>query len=287
MDIHPTWNLIEDVRVALSYDFMVNALRAGIAVALASGAMGWFVVMRREAFAAHTFALIGFPGAATAAWLGVDAGFGYLGFCSLGAIVIAAGSGRVGDRVGSGDRGALVALVQTAALAVGLVVVQLDHRVSSVDRLLFGTIVGVRGSQVVGLVVIAAVVIVGLVVLGRPLTFASVDPDVAGARGVSVAGLNVVFLLLLAGTTAGASQVTGSLLVVALLVAPAAGAARLTARPIVGVAVSIGGALVVTVVGEFVAFYSTYPIGFWVTTLAAGWFLVAHVWSRRSIERAK
>ncbi len=130
-----------------------------------------------------------------------------------------------------------------------------------------------------------------LATLGRPLLFVSVDPAVAGARGVPVRLVNAGFLVLLGVAAAGTSQVTGSLLVFALLVAPAATAARLTARPLAGLLLSVGLALVVTWVGEGIAFFSPYPIGFWVTTLAFAAFLLAtiyravtdHVGSRRMV----
>ena len=89
-----SWHLIDDVRLMLSYEFMVNALRAGTIVAVVSGAIGYFMVLRRQAFAGHTLAVIGFPGAAGAAWLGLSAEVGYLGFCVGGALVLAALPGR-------------------------------------------------------------------------------------------------------------------------------------------------------------------------------------------------
>jgi zinc/manganese transport system permease protein len=117
--------------------------------------------------------------------------------------------------------------------------------------------------------------LVGLAVMGRPLLFATIDPYVAAARGVPVRAVGVGFLVLLGIAAAGTSQVTGSLLVFALLVAPAAAAARLTARPAAGLALSVGLALLVTWLGEAVAFFSPFPIGFWVTTFGFGTFLLA------------
>jgi zinc/manganese transport system permease protein len=114
-----------------------------------------------------------------------------------------------------------------------------------------------------------------LALIGRRLLFATVDPDVARARGVPVRVLGAVFLVLLGVAAAGTSQVTGSLLVFALLVAPAATASRLTARPAVGLTLSIVIAVAVVWVGEGIAFFSPYPIGFWVTTLAFGLFVLA------------
>jgi zinc/manganese transport system permease protein len=114
-----------------------------------------------------------------------------------------------------------------------------------------------------------------LAVIARPLLFSSVDPLVAAAAGVPVRLVSATFLLLLGVAVAGASQITGSLLVFALLVAPAATASRLTSRPAFGVGLAVLIALAVTWVGEALAFYSPYPIGFWVTSLAFAGYLLA------------
>jgi zinc/manganese transport system permease protein len=114
-----------------------------------------------------------------------------------------------------------------------------------------------------------------LAVLGRPLLFSTVDPETARARRVPVRLVGAAFLVLLGVAAAGTSQVTGSLLVFALLVAPAATAVRLTANPALGLTLSIVTALLVTWLGEAVAYFSPYPIGFWVTSFAFGFFLLA------------
>lgn len=281
MTIGLSWNLVEDLRQMLSFHFMLNALRAGTIVAVVAGAVGYFMVLRRQSFAGHTLAVIGFPGAAGATWLGISPVFGYFGFCIAGALVIAAlpGGGRANTGLGYGGNGeesAVIGTVQAFALACGFLFVSLYKGfLSGLNNLLFGTIIGVTDDQVLTLLVAGIVVLGVLTVMARPLLFASVDPAVAAARGVPVRLLGAGFLVLLGVAAAGTSQVTGSLLVFALLVAPAATAARLTARPAVGAALSVLIALVVTWVGEGIAFFSPYPIGFWVTTLAFGAFLLA------------
>ena len=269
-----TWNVVDDVQQLLSFHFMLNALRAGTIVAVVAGAIGYFMVLRRQAFAGHTLALIGFPGAAAATWLGISVGFGYFGVCIAGALVIAVlpGGGRATAGLGgAGEESAVIGTVQAFALACGFLFVSLYKGfLNGLNSLLFGTITGVSDGQVVVLLVAGVVGLAVLAALGRPLLFASVDPDVARARGLPVRLLGASFLVLLAIAAAGTSQVTGSLLVFALLVAPAATASRLTARPAAGLALSIGIALLVTWIGEGIAFFSPYPIGFWVTTLAFG-----------------
>jgi len=271
MDAHLTWNVVEDVRQLLAFPFMVNALRAGTIVAVVAGAIGYFMVLRRESFAGHTLALVGFPGAAGATWLGLSQSLGFFGFCVAGALVIAiVPAGR------PGERSAVIGTVQAFALACGLLFVSLYHGLlSGLNDLLFGTIIGITSAQVVTLLAAGGVALVLLASIARPLLFASVDADVARARGVRVRLVGALFLVLLGVAAAGTSQVTGTLLVFALLVAPAASAVRLTAKPATGVALSVTIAVVVTWLGEGVAYFSPYPIGFWVTSFAFGFFLIA------------
>lgn len=271
MDVHLSWNLVDDVRQLLEFHFMVNALRAGTVVAVVAGAIGYVMVLRRQSFAGHTLALLGFPGAAGAVWLGVDASFGFFGFCIAAAVIL----GLATDG-GPEQNSAVIGIVQSFGLACGLLFVSLYHGfLSGLNNLLFGTIVGVTDRQVLTLLVAGAVALSALAVLGRPLLFTSIDEAAARSRGVPTRLVGVAFLVLLGVAAAGASQVTGSLLVFALLVAPAATATRLTARPVVGIVLSVTIALAVTWLGEGAAYFSPYPVGFWVTTFAFGLFVAA------------
>ena len=276
MSAHLSWNLVDDVRQLLQFPFMVNALRAGTIVAIVAGAIGYFMVLRRESFAGHTLALIGFPGAAGATWLGVNESLGFFGFCVAGALVIAiVPAGR------SSERSAVIGTVQAFALACGLLFVSLYHGyLTGLNDLLFGTIIGISKTQVWILLVAGGAALAVLAVIARPLLFASIDADVARARGVRVRLVGALFLVLLGVAAAGTSQVTGTLLVFALLVAPAATAVRLTTSPLAGVTLSVVIAIVVTWLGEGAAYFSPYPIGFWVTTFAFGLFLLASGYRR-------
>jgi zinc/manganese transport system permease protein len=273
-----SWNVVDDVRQLLSYHFMLNALRAGTIVAIVAGAIGYLMVLRRQSFAGHTLAVTGFPGAAAAAWLGINVTFGYFGFCIASALVLAgSANGRSGTpSVANREESALIGTVQAFALASGFLFVSLYNGLSTgLTSFLFGSITGVNDSQVYVLLGTGVLALVALAVLGRPLLFASVDPTVAAARGQRVRLINTAFLVLLGVAAAGTSQVTGSLLVFALLVAPAATASRLTANPVAGLALSVAVSVTVTWLGEGIAFFSPYPIGFWVTTLAFGLFVGA------------
>ena len=269
-----TWNAIDDVRQLFEFPFMVNALRAGTIVAVISGLVGWFMVLRRQTFAGHTLALIGFPGGAGAVYIGVSAQLGFFTFCIVGAVVIAS-LPRTG-RSRFGEESAVIGIVQAFALASGFLFVTLHGgNLNGINALLFGSIIGVTEADVVRVLLTA---IVGLVILGviaRPLLFASIDPDVAAARGVPVRWLSIGFTVLLGLAAAASTQVTGALLVFALLVLPAATAQTFAVRPAISALLSVALAVLITWLGLGVAYYSPYPIGFWITTFAFATFVLA------------
>src|SRR6185312_13301776 len=275
-----SWNIFRDVSQLFDFPFMVNAYRAGTVVAISAAVVGWLMVLRRQTFAGHTLAMVGFPGAAGAVLIGVSASFGYLAFAVAGAVAIAIVAPR--RRSGAAEESAAIGTVQAFALALGFLFVSLSRRnISVAQSLLFGSFVGITSEQV-WVLALGAVVTVGAIALAsRPLLFASIDPDVAAARGIPVRMLSFAFLLLLGVATAEASQVTGSLLVFALLVLPPATAEALTARPAVslGLAVLIG--LLVTWFGLGLSYYNDYPIGFHITTLAFAAYLLAKGWQLR------
>jgi len=271
-----SWNPLTDLHRLLSFHFMVNALEAGTAVAVMAGAIGWFMVLRRQTFAGHTLAVIAFPGAAGAALAGIPLAFGYFGACAAGALAL---GGVSADRTGSLDReSAATGTVQAIGLGLGFLFVVLYHGLlSGISALLFGTFLGIDDNQVLTLVVVAVASLVLLAVAGRPLLFASLDREVAEAAGVPVRALSLGFLLVLGLAVAATSQITGALLVFALLVAPPAAAQRLTARPLRGLLLSVAIGVVVTWVGLALAYFSIYPAGFYITSLAFGIYLVARI----------
>ena len=269
------WNVLEDIRQILAYHFMVNALLAGAISAVIGGAVGWFMVLRRQTFAGHTLSVVAFPGAAGAAWLGVSTLWGYFGFCLAVAVILAA-EVRTGRTSYFSAESALIGVVQAFALACGFLFVSLyGGFLNETQSFLFGTFLGVSNGQVVTLAVVAVAVLASMVTVGRRLLFASVDPVVATSRGVSDRKLNVLFLVVLGLTVAEVSQVTGALLVFALLVMPPAAAQRLTARPALGMALSVLLALVVAWVGLSISYFSTYPAGFWITTTGFVLYIVS------------
>jgi zinc/manganese transport system permease protein len=278
---HFSWNVVDDVRQLFAFPFMVNAFRAGTIVAVVAGVVGWFMVLRRQAFAGHTLAIVGFPGAAGAVWLGISATWGFFGF-SVGAALLIAWL-RPARGEGSSAESAGIGVVQAFALACGFLFVSLYRGfLNGINALLFGSFLGITKGQVLALLAVGVVALVVLAVVARPLLFASVDPDVAAARGVGVRRLSLLFLVLLGLTVAEVSQITGTLLVFALLVMPAATAQLLTARPALSVAITVAIGLVVTWLGLAVAYFTPYPIGFFVTTFAFAAYVAAAAVRRTS-----
>jgi zinc/manganese transport system permease protein len=273
---HLTWDLVSDWEQLTAYPFMVQALEAGAIVAVMAGAIGWFMVLRRQTFAGHTLAVISFPGAAAATLAALPIAVGYFGACGLGALALAA-VGRDG-RSGRAGESAAIGTVQAFALGLGFLFVGLyGGQLAGLEALLFGTFLGITSGQVVTLLCIAAATLAALAVLGRPLLFASIDGAVARAGGVPTRLLGVAFLLLLGMAVAATAEITGALLVFALLVTPAATAQLLTARPALGLALSIVLAFVVTWIGLGIAYFSPDPVGFWVTSLSFGLYVLVRL----------
>ncbi|HVO55547.1 MAG TPA: metal ABC transporter permease [Solirubrobacterales bacterium] len=275
-----SWNPVSDLEQLTAYPFMVQALEAGTIVAAMAGAIGWFMVLRRQAFAGHTLSVIAFPGAAGATLAGIPVALGYYGACGLGALALSLVSR--GERGRISTESAAIGTVQAFALGLGFLFVSVyGGQLIGLQSLLFGTFLGITASQVETLLWIALATLAALALVGRPLLFASVDAEVARASGVPTAVLSLSFLLLLALAVAATAQITGALLVFALLVTPAATAQRLTARPGPGLALSVGLALAVTWLGLSIAYFSPYPVGFWVTSVSFGLYVLVRLATRR------
>ena len=261
---------------------MVNALEAGTIVAVLAAVTGWYVVLRRQAFAGHTLSVMAFPGASGAALIGAPVALGYYLVCAAAALALAVPSAR-GTRPGRrpGGETAMIGTVQTVGLAAGFLFLSLNASVlGAPDALLFGTFLGITQGQVLGLLAVVIAAIAVMAAVGRPLLFASVDREGARASGVPVGALDAVFLVVLALAIAATSQITGALLSFALLVAPPAAAQRLTRSPARGLVVSVVLGLVTVWLALALAYFTVYPVGFYVTTIAAAIYLAARLASR-------
>jgi zinc/manganese transport system permease protein len=270
-------NPLTDIRELLTFPFMLHAYEAGTVLAVLAAIVGWYMVLRRQSFAGHTLAVMAFPGASGAALVGLPASLGYYLACGAAALLI--GSGGRGALGARGRETAVIGTVQAVGLAAGFMFLSLGHSVlGGPETLLFGTFLGITSGQVVALALLAAGSLVALAVVARPLLFATIDPHVARGRGVPVGALDVGFLLILGLTVAATSQITGALLVFALLVAPPASAQVLTARALPGLVLSMTFGLVIVWLALASAYFSNYPIGFYVTTYALGLYLAARLW---------
>jgi zinc/manganese transport system permease protein len=253
----------------LAYDFMVNAFAAAGIVAVVAGAVGYFLVLRGQAFAGHALGHVGFTGATGAVLIGVAPLWGLL------AVTLAAGVGMglMGERLAGRD----VAIGVVLALSLGLGLLFLHFFTTGATQataLLFGNVLGVDRNTVWALAGLAVVALGGLALMGRALLFASLQPELAEARGVRVRLAATLFMALVALATALSVQVVGVLLVFALMVGPAGAAQRLTARLNWGIALAAALALAAAWAGLTASFYTDWPSSFWITAFGAGAYLV-------------
>jgi zinc/manganese transport system permease protein len=286
MSPHLTVDLPSDVHQLLAYQFMVNALEAAGVVAVMAAVVGWFMVLRRETFAGHTLSMMSFPGAAAAALAGLPLAFGYFAFCGAGALMIA-GTVQGPGAAREAQRSAVIGAVGAGSLALGYLLLGLYGGVlESLESLLFGSILGVTRGEVLMLVLVAAGVLAFLALAGRPLFFASVDGPLARASRVPVRALAVAFLLVLGLAVAATAQLTGVLLVFALLVAPAGVARELSTRIGVSLALSVLVGLLIAWLGLGLSYFTEYPPGFFATTIAIVLFALARA-ARSGALRAR
>lgn len=256
----------------LTSGFMRNALLGGTLVALAAGLIGYFIVVRNNAFAAHALAHIGFPGATGAVLFGLPITVGLATFCIGGALII----GALGKR--ADEREVATGTVLAAATGLGLFFSsQATKSSNTVTNVLFGNLLAVTHEQ---LLIFAGAVVILAVVIGfvyRPLLFASVNPEVAEAKGVPVRVLSVIFMALLGLAVTMAVQAVGTLLLFALVVTPAATAIMLVARPGAAMAVSTVLAVVAVWAGLTVSAMFNVPPSFVIVSIVCVVWLV--VWS--------
>lgn len=264
----------------LRADFMRNAFIGGTLVAIASGMIGYFVVIRRDAFAAHALAHIGFPGATFAVLVGIPTTLGLTLFCVSGALAIGALGKRVSNREVS--TGTILAF----ATGLGVLFASLaTQNTSTITSVLFGNLLAISVGQIRTFTVFTVGLAVAVVVIGRKLLFASVDPQVAEAKGVPVRALGVAFMVLLALAIVMAVQVVGTLLLFALVVTPAATALAITARPAAVVALGTGIGLAAVWLGLVVAVMFNLPPSFCIVTLAFVTWLATLVATREGRRR--
>ena len=254
-------NLFIDLEQMLQYQFMQHAFEAGTLVAIVAGIVGYFVVLRRSSFAAHALSHIGFAGAAGAVLVGVSPILGLLLFTSVGGV----GMTVLGPR--ASHRDVQIGTVLAFMLGLGVLFISLyTGYATEAYSILFGEILGISSFDVLVTAIFALAILCAVAFVFRPLLFASLDEDVAEAKGLHMHMLGIVFMLLVALATSIAVQVVGVLLIFSLMVTPAAIAEQLEKRPWRVVVLSVIISLAVTWSGLFVAFYEPYPVSFFITT---------------------
>jgi len=256
----------------LSYDFMRNAFAAATVVALLSGTVGYFLVLRGQTFAGHALAHVGFTGATGAVLIGVAPLWGMV----LITVAAGIGMGIMGERLTQRD--VAVGLVLSLSLGFGLLFLHFFTAFATqATALLFGNVLAVDAGTVWMLLGLGTASLAALAVISRPLLFASLQPELAEAKGVSLRLYAVLFLAIVALATAECAQIVGVLLVFTLMVGPAAAAQRLTRSVGQGIVLSAGLALLQAWGGITLAYDTDWPASFWITALSAAVYLLSTV----------
>ncbi|MGH8149212.1 MAG: metal ABC transporter permease [Steroidobacteraceae bacterium] len=254
----------------LEYTFMQHAFGAAATVAIVAACVGYFLVLRGQTFAGHALAHVGFAGATGAVLVGISPLWGFLASTVSGGI----GMGLLGERLEGRD--VAIGIVLAVSLGLGLLFLHFYTAFAAqATTLLFGNLLGVDASTLGILAVLAAASLLALAALSRPLLFATLQPELAEAKGVPLRRVGVLFLVIVAVATAECAQIVGVLLVFALLIAPAAAAQRLTSRVGVGVLLAVVLALADAWGGLVLAYYTDWPSSFWITALGGLTYLAA------------
>lgn len=285
MDLTAIWNTVfsfEDYAEILP--LVTNSLVAGALLGLVGGMIGIFVMLRDMAFAVHGIAELSFAGAAFALLIGTNVVFGSLVGSVLASLVL----GVMG--AAAKDRNSIIGVLMPFGLGLGILFLALyEGRSANKFGLLTGQIVAVDQVQLGLLAICSVIVVTALVAMWRPLTFISVDPAVAAARGIPAAKLSVAFMLVLGLAVALSIQVVGALLVLALLITPAAAAIRVTANPSLTVVLSVAFAVTSVVGGILLALAGRLPISPYVTTISFLIYVVCRLiaWRRDRVRHIK
>jgi zinc/manganese transport system permease protein len=255
-------NIWTDFQTMWQYDFMRHAFEAGTIVAIVAGVVGYFVVLRRLSFAAHALSHVGFAGAAGAVLAGINPLIGLLAFTTCGGLAMAG----LGKKAASRD--VQIGTVLAFMLGLGVLFISLyKGYATEAYSLLFGEILGISSGDVVITLVVGVAILLGIAAVYRRMLFVSLDEEVAEAKGVSILGMSLIFMLFVAVATSISVQVVGVLLIFALMVTPAAIAQRLASRSFQGVIIAVLVALLVTWLGLFISYYQPYPVSFFITSI--------------------
>jgi zinc/manganese transport system permease protein len=267
----------------LTYEFMRNAFAATGIVAIVAGLVGYFLVLRGQTFAGHALSHIGFAGAAGAGLVGVAPIWGLLAFAAAAAV----GIGTIGERLSRRD--VAIGVVLAFALGLGLLFLHFYTAFATqATAILFGNVLAVSKPMLVTLAALAAATLAALAFVMRPLIFASLQPELAEAKGVPMRFVSTAFLVIVAVAVAESAQIVGVLLVFALMVGPPAAAQLLARRIGSGLALAAAFAVAVAWLGVAIAYFTDWPASFCIAALSAGLFfgcLLFSSWAARAAPR--
>src|SRR5476651_1964989 len=264
------------------YEFMNNAFAAAGIVAVVSGVVGYFLVMRGQTFAGHALSHIGFAGATGAGLIGLAPLWGLLGFTLAAGIVMGALSERISNRD--------VAIGVVLSLALGFGLLFLHYYTSFATQataLLFGNVLAVDHGMIATLAVLGAITLSALAAIMRPLIFASLQPELAEAKGVPLRFISTAFLAIVALAVSECAQIVGVLLVFTLMVGPPAAAQRVTTGLWSGLLLSAALALGEAWLGLVIAYYTDWPVSFCIAVLSALGYFVCLAASSKHLSRAQ
>ncbi|MGB3698947.1 MAG: metal ABC transporter permease [Gordonia sp. (in: high G+C Gram-positive bacteria)] len=274
-DLGDFWNFSQTADL-LSRGFVQESMIAIALLGMIGGLLGPMIVARQMSFAVHGAAELSFTGAAAALLAGVSVNLGGV----IGAVLAAAVFGLLGNR--ARERDSVIGVVMAFGLGLGVLFLSLYGRVGTGFALLTGQVVSVGRGGLIAVSITAAVIVAVYAVIYRPLLFASLDPRVAVASGVPVRALSVVFAILVGLAAAQGVQIIGALLVMSLLITPAAAAVRLSANPTVVLVLSVLFAEISAVGGLIASLAPELPVSVMVTTISFAIYVLCRVFGLRA-----
>lgn len=264
--------IIDFFNTIWAYDFMRNAFYAGTIAAVIAAIVGYFIVLRSMSFAGHALGHIGFTGAAGAGLVNLSPPLGQL----LLTLVTAVGMGTLGKRVEKSD--VVIGIILAFALGLGVLFLYLYKAYATqAMAILFGDLLGVSSSLLCMMLIFSALSLLALALIARPLLFASLEPVLAEAKGISLAFISILFFAIVAIAVTEASQIVGVLLVFTLLIGPAASALNWTRTFWRGILVAVLLGLFIVWAGIILTYLTDWPAAFWISSLSLGVYLVSLV----------
>lgn len=251
------------ITLILQDEFARNAFYAGTIAAILASMVGYFTVIRNLAFAGHALGHIGFAGASGAGLIGLNPMSGQLLLTGLAGL----GMGLLGERIYKSDL--VIGVILAFSLGLGTLFLHFyTHYSAQAMSVLFGNLLGVSSDLLISMLLYTIISLVALAFIARPLIFASLEPELAQAKGISLRLISTLFMLIVSIGVTEVSQLVGILFVFTLLIAPAASALNWTKTIMKGLILTIGLSLFITWLGILLAFKTDWPIPFWISFLS-------------------